>query len=100
MFRSGLPFNISYVYEPAIIKFKAKISIKDEQTVTEMDKYKTSNSFKTKKNLSCTSEGYLLLSFTTELKKRRNLHTDKNKILLRKECVFRLLEKGAIYFVT
>ena len=49
MFRSGLPFNISYVYEPAIIKFKAKISIKDEQTVTEMDKYKTSNSFKTKK---------------------------------------------------
>lgn len=53
---------------------------------------------KLKKNLSCTSEGYLLLSFTTELKKRRNLH--KNKILLRKECVFRLLEKGAIYFVT
>ena len=55
---------------------------------------------KLKKNLSCTSEGCLLLSFTTELKKRRNLHTDKNKILLRKECVFRLLEKGAIYFVT
>ena len=55
---------------------------------------------KLKKNLSCTSECYLLLSFTTELKKRRNLHTDKNKILLRKECVFRLLEKGAIYFVT
>ena len=55
---------------------------------------------KLKKNLSFTSEGYLLLSFTTELKKRRNLHTDKNKILLRKECVFRLLEKGAIYFVT
>lgn len=55
---------------------------------------------KLKKNLSCTSEGYLLFSFTTELKKRRNLHTDKNKILLRKECVFRLLEKGAIYFVT
>lgn len=55
---------------------------------------------KLKKNLSCTSEGYLLLSFTTELKKRRNLYTDKNKILLRKECVFRLLEKGAIYFVT
>ena len=51
MFRSGLPFNISHVYEPAIIKFKAKISIKDEQTVTEMDKYKTSNSFKTKKKL-------------------------------------------------
>ena len=48
-FRSYLPFNISYIYEPAIIKFKAKISIKDEQTVTEMDKYKTSNSFKTKK---------------------------------------------------
>lgn len=55
---------------------------------------------KLKENLSCTSEGYLLLSFTTELKKRRNLHTDKNKILLRKECVFRLFEKGAIYFVT
>ena len=55
---------------------------------------------KLKKNLSCTSEGYLLLSFTAELKKRRNLHTDKNKILLRKECVFRLLEKGAIYLVT
>lgn len=55
---------------------------------------------KLKKNLSCTSEDYLLFSFTTELKKGRNLHTDKNKILLRKECVFRLLEKGAIYFVT
>ena len=51
-FRSYLPFNISYIYEPAIIKFKAKISIKDEQTVTEMDKYKTSNSFKTKKKTS------------------------------------------------
>ena len=55
---------------------------------------------KLKKKLSCTSEGYLLFSVTTELKKRRNLHTDKNKSLLRKECVFRLLEKGAIYFFT
>ena len=100
MFRSGLPFNISYVYEPAIIKFKAKISIKDEQTVTEMDKYKTSNSIITKKKPLLYVRGLSLASFTTELKKRRNLHTDKNKILLRKECVFRLLEKGAIYFVT
>lgn len=43
---------------------------------------------KLKKNLSCTSEGYLLLSFTTELKKRRNLHTDKNKICCVKNVYF------------
>lgn len=44
-FRSYLPFNISY---RDMNKLKAKISIKDEQTVTEMDKNKKSNSFETK----------------------------------------------------
>ena len=31
---------------------------------------------------------------------KKNFHNDKDKVLLRKECVFRLLDKGAIYFVT